>query len=148
METKDNAHFYIVAAKGWIEKDGKFLLARRGPEELHMPGVWSLPGGKVETDTEEAHVIEKTLQNEIKEEVGIDVAQDMKLIYNNSFLRSDGHLVVGLTFICQYVGGDPQPLEDTTELAWHTLDELKQLSGIEAFLVREIQILSDALEHK
>ena len=62
METKDNAHFYIVAAKGWIEKDGKYLLARRGPEELHMPGVWSLPGGKVETETEEAHIIEKTLR--------------------------------------------------------------------------------------
>ena len=53
MQTEDNAQFHIVCVKGWVEKDGKFLLAQRAFNELHHPGVWSLPGGKVETEIEE-----------------------------------------------------------------------------------------------
>lgn len=50
METKDHAKFYIVLVKGWIEYHGKFLLAQRGMNEVHKPGAWSVPGGKVEDE--------------------------------------------------------------------------------------------------
>lgn len=36
MQTKDNAHFHIVLVKAWVEKDGKFLMAQRGSQELHI----------------------------------------------------------------------------------------------------------------
>lgn len=141
MQTKDNANFFIVATKGWVEKDGLFLLARRGPEELHMPGVWSLPGGKVETEIE-PHILEKTLIKEIQEEVGVTVSDQMNLLYNNSFERTDGAIVVGLTFLCNYVSGEATPLEDTSEVAWYSLEQLKELRDIEEFLIKEIKILA------
>lgn len=140
MQTKDNANFFIVLAKGWVEKDGKFLLARRGPEELHMPGVWSLPGGKVETEITQ-NILQKTLRKEIEEEVGITISDNIELVHNNSFERTDGAIVIGLTFLCHYASGTPAPMEDTTEIAWYTLQELNELQNIEDFLQKEIQTL-------
>ncbi len=145
MQTKDNANFFIVAAKGWVQKQNKFLLARRGPEELHMPGVWSLPGGKVENEIMD-NILEKTVAKEIEEEVGIIIDSDMKIIHNNSFQRSDGATVIGLTYLCQYQSGAEAPLEDTTEIAWYTLEELEVMENIESFLKKEIKILSSFLK--
>jgi 8-oxo-dGTP pyrophosphatase MutT (NUDIX family) len=66
METKDNANFHIVLAKAWVEKDGKFLMGKRADTELHMPGAWSLPGGKVDNEVG-PHVVRDTLKKEILE---------------------------------------------------------------------------------
>lgn len=147
MQTKDNANFFIVMTKGWVQKNSKFLLAQRGPEELHMPGVWSLPGGKVENEIE-TNILEKTVAKEIEEEVGITVSSQMELIYNNSFKRSDGATVIGLTYLCRYQSGTEAPLEDTTEIAWYTLEELEAMENIEEFLKKEITILSQYIKKK
>ena len=50
MQTQDNAQFHIVLVKGWVEKDGKFLMARRSRKEIQAPGQWSIPGGKMENE--------------------------------------------------------------------------------------------------
>jgi len=141
MQTKDNAQFHIVAVKAWIEKDGKFLLAKRGPKELHKPNTWSLPGGKVEGETEEPNILQKTLKKEVKEEVGVDVTDDIKLVYNNSFVRTDGAHVVMLTFLCHYKSGEAEPIEDTSKVKWLSIEELKKFKEAEDFLKREIKEL-------
>ncbi|WP_127015516.1 NUDIX domain-containing protein [Anoxybacter fermentans] len=48
-----------------IEKDGKFLIARR--KEGHLSGMWEFPGGKIE----EGESPEECLKREIFEELGI-----------------------------------------------------------------------------
>ena len=146
MQTNDNAQFHIVAVKAWIEKDNKFLLAKRGPKELHKPNTWSLPGGKIEDEIEEPNILQKTLRREIKEEVGIEITDDIELIYNNSFIRIDGAHVVILTFLCHYKSGEAKPLEDTAETKWFTIEELKRLVGVEDFLKREISELEKYLK--
>lgn len=147
MKTKDNAQFHIVAVKGWIEKDSKFLLAKRGPNELHKPNKWSLPGGKIEDEVEEPSILQKTLRREIKEEVGIDITDDVELIYNNSFLRVDGAHVVMLTFLCHYKSGEAKPMEDTAEIRWFTIEELKKFNEAEDFLKKEINELENYLKN-
>jgi ADP-ribose pyrophosphatase YjhB (NUDIX family) len=145
MKTKDNAQFHIVAVKAWIEKDGKFLLAKRGPNELHKPNTWSLPGGKVEDGKEESYILQKTLVKEIKEEVGIDVTDDIELVYNNSFVRVDGAHVVMLTFLCHYKSGEAKPIEDTSKIKWFSIEELKNFKEAEDFLKIEIKELLNYL---
>ncbi|MDD2715335.1 MAG: (deoxy)nucleoside triphosphate pyrophosphohydrolase [Candidatus Wallbacteria bacterium] len=49
-----------------IEKDGKYLIARRAPGE-NMSGKWEFPGGKLETG--ESH--QECLARELFEEFGI-----------------------------------------------------------------------------
>jgi ADP-ribose pyrophosphatase YjhB (NUDIX family) len=148
MQTKDNAQFHIVLVKGWIEKDGKFLLAKRSLKELHKPGVWSLPGGKVEGEKEEPNILQKTLKKEIKEEVGVEITNVIDLIYNNSFKRVDGAHVISLIFLCHYKSGYAKPLEETAEVRWFTLEELKRFNEAEDFLREEIKELVNYMKNK
>jgi 8-oxo-dGTP diphosphatase len=61
----------LVAACALIDIDGRVLLARR-PEGKKMAGLWEFPGGKVDPgETPEAALI-----RELREELGIDVAQN------------------------------------------------------------------------
>ena len=60
----------LVAAVALIDADGRVLLARR-PEGKPLAGLWEFPGGKVHPgETPEAALI-----RELKEELGIDVAE-------------------------------------------------------------------------
>ena len=140
MKTKDNASFFIVLVKCWIEKEGKFLIARRANSEVHAAGVWSLPGGKVDsTDTD--NILQVTLSKEIKEEVGLEIDNHIHLIMNNSFTRSDGAKVVNLTFLANYKSGEAEALDQTAEIAWLSLRELETRSDFEDFMKREIKVL-------
>lgn len=60
----------LVSAVALIDPDGRVLLARR-PEGKALAGLWEFPGGKVDPgETPEAALI-----RELKEELGIDVAE-------------------------------------------------------------------------
>jgi 8-oxo-dGTP diphosphatase len=59
-----------VACVALIDADGRVLLAER-PAEKPMAGLWEFPGGKLRAgETPEAGLI-----RELKEELGIDVAE-------------------------------------------------------------------------
>ncbi|MDP2669452.1 MAG: NUDIX domain-containing protein [bacterium] len=145
MHTKDNAQFHIVLVKGRVQKDDKFLMAQRSMQELHKPGVRSLPGGKVE-DEVERDILQNTLKKEIMEEVGLEITDQIELVYNNSFIRSDDSHVVGLTFLCHRQAGEAQALEDTAKVQRFTLDELKAFPEAEEFLQIEIRALESYLQ--
>ncbi len=140
------SEMHKVIVKGWVEKDGKYLLAKRGSTEKHHAGVWSLPGGNIESEVEEA-ILEKSLQREIEEEVGIKVHDEMDIIYNNGFVKtSDGSHVINITFLCRWKSGQEKPLEDTQELVWYSIKELESLNNLPDFLEREISHLRKHLE--
>ncbi len=81
---------HIVAVTGIVIKDHKFLAGRRSQKEIAFPGLWSVPGGKVELGKS----IELTLRREIREEVGVAVGE-VFYVGDFSFVRADGHPVVG-----------------------------------------------------
>ena len=66
----------VVAAL--IEKDGKYLIARRSTGDKNVLGKWEFPGGKVKENESEEHAIER----EIKEEFEMDIKAN-KFIINN-----------------------------------------------------------------
>ncbi len=116
-------HSIIVNAV--IEKGGKILISQRSFEEKHEPGKWTIPGGKVETTKGDVfHILEKTLTKEVEEEVGIKISENVELLTNNTFIRSDGTHVVALMFLCHYESGEAKPLEDTIDIKWVVEDEL------------------------
>lgn len=113
--------------------------------ELHKPGVWSLPGGKVE-DTVEQDILNSTLKTELMEEVNIEIANNIQLVKNNAFRRVDKSHVVNLTFMCEYVSGEPKANEDTSEIAWFTIEELENFADAEDWLIEEIKSLKKYLK--
>ena len=68
----------ITVVAALIEKDGKYLIARRSTGSSDVLGKWEFPGGKVEKGETE----EQALEREIKEEFEMDI-RAIKFLVNN-----------------------------------------------------------------
>lgn len=101
-----------------LNSDNKVLIVQRSFEENHEGGKWSIPGGKIESTGEEHNVLLKNIKKEVFEEVGIEIFDDVVLIYDNTFIRTDGDDVLALVFLCKYKSGEAKPLEDTIDVKW------------------------------
>lgn len=108
---------HITVAAAVLERDGRFLLARR-PENGLLGGLWEFPGGKQQA----GETLPGCLRRELGEELAIDVAVGEELgMYRHTYT----HFHVTLhAFRCNLVAGEPQPLEHSA-LAWVTSAELK-----------------------
>ena len=90
----------IVVVAALIEKNGKYLIARRatgGPETL---GKWEFPGGKLEVGETEEQAIER----EIKEEFDMEV-KAVRFISNNICEYPTRTIDLRL-YECKYVSGE------------------------------------------
>ena len=102
----------LVAACALVDIDGRILLARR-PEGKSMAGLWEFPGGKLA----EGETPEVALIRELKEELGIDVAENCLAPFafaSHPYARF--HLLMPL-YLCRRWGGTPRAREGQT-LAW------------------------------
>ncbi|MCG7359543.1 8-oxo-dGTP diphosphatase MutT [Roseomonas mucosa] len=95
-----------------IDADGRVLLARR-PEGKALAGLWEFPGGKVDPgETPEAALI-----RELREELGIDVAETCLAPFAFASHAYDGfHLLMPL-YLCRRWEGTPESREGQA-LAW------------------------------
>ena len=123
-----------------INKDGKYLIIRRSKTEKKFPGMWAVPGGRLEfsdykdlpkdTNHHWFNVVEKTLRREIEEEVGLQVD-------NIDYLTSLAMMVgeypsLILSFTADYKSGEVTLLEEELDKAeWVTLEEAKEYNLIE-----------------
>lgn len=76
---------FRIAVKAFIVKDQKALLIKRRPDDVHNPGKWDIPGGRLEPGENPLDGIKR----ECKEEVGFDIEVAMPLDIQN-FTRDDG----------------------------------------------------------
>lgn len=125
--TDPKLHSLLV--NGVVFNGDKVLVSKRSMEEAHMPGSWTIPGGKVErTEGNIFNILEKNLAKEILEETGIEIEDQVEIVTNNTFIRSsDAQHVVVIVFKCKYKSGEAQALEDTIDCKWATLDEIKEM---------------------
>jgi 8-oxo-dGTP diphosphatase len=102
----------LVVAVALVDTDGRVLLAQRPPGKA-MAGLWEFPGGKVhEGETPEAALI-----RELKEELGIDVAEVCLAPFTFASHRYERfHLLMPL-YVCRRWNGTVTPREGQT-LAW------------------------------
>ena len=71
---------FVVNVEGAVEKEGRYLMIVRGADVAHAPGALSFPGGKVEAADGPDDALESTLRREIREEVGVEVEDDMRYV--------------------------------------------------------------------
>lgn len=98
----------VVAAI--IEKDGKFLIAKRKIGK-HLGGKWEFPGGKIEAD----ETPEQCLERELKEEFGILVKAG-DFVAESQFNYGDREIKL-LGYKADYIAGDFL-LNDHEEIRW------------------------------
>ncbi|MBN2016169.1 NUDIX domain-containing protein [Candidatus Dojkabacteria bacterium] len=150
---EDTKLHYIVVT-GIIIKDEKFLIARRSLKEAAFPGLWTVPGGKLRTDdyttskkdTSDSwyNVLEKLLQREIKEEVGVNV-KDIRYLLSLTYIRSDGKPTLILSFYCYYDSGSIQLSKELTEYKWVDRNGLENYALVPG-LREEIEMVDDILK--
>jgi len=105
---------YFLAVKGIIRrKDGKILVLRRSDQDDHKPRVWETVGGGM--DREETP--QGALQREILEETGLAVTVGVPFSVF-TFKKDTGEFKVGITFLCEYLGGDVTLSDEHSEYRW------------------------------
>jgi A/G-specific adenine glycosylase len=107
-------HHTVTAAV--IEREGKYLLARR-PQEGLLGGLWEFPGGKVEA----GETLEAALRREMREELGAAVRVGAPFgVYRHAYTHFRFTLHA---FLCTLNGDEPRPLE-AGALAWASPSEM------------------------
>ncbi len=130
-----NQYLHEVVITAIIVKDGKYLITRRSLNKKRFPGMWTVPGGKMETsdylklpkDTEHYwyNVLERTLRREVKEEVGIEI-NNIYYVTSLATVHGDGSPSLVISCMADYVSGEItlQP-EELDKYAWVSLEEAK-----------------------
>ena len=98
----------VVAAI--IEKDGKFLIAKRKSNNF-LPQKWEFPGGKIE----EGETPEQCLKREIKEEFSIDIS--VGGFFASSKFDYEHISIELLAYVAKWTGGEMR-LRDHDEIRW------------------------------
>ncbi|HEY9878435.1 MAG TPA: A/G-specific adenine glycosylase [Leptolyngbyaceae cyanobacterium] len=110
-------HKQIGVAVIWNDQN-QILIDRRRQEGL-LGGLWEFPGGKIEPE----ETVEACIEREIKEELGIAIAVEDRLI---TVEHAYTHFKVTLNvYHCRHLSGEPQPIE-CDEVKWVTLDDIDQ----------------------
>jgi len=104
---------FNLAVKAIIRKDDKILIVKRSPSDDHKPGVWETPGGRIEEKSDP----KDALLREVKEETGLEVivGQPFNIFH---FTKDTGEFVVGMTFLCDYAGGEVRLSDEHDEYQW------------------------------
>lgn len=90
----------ITVVAALIEKDGKYLIARRSTGSEEVLGKWEFPGGKVEKDETEMQAIER----EIMEEFDMRV-KAIRFLTNN-ICEYPSKIVDLRLYECRYIAED------------------------------------------
>ncbi len=110
----------LVAACALIDVDNRVLLARR-PEGKKMAGLWEFPGGKLDP----GETPEQALIRELREELGIDVAEACLAPFAFASHAYDGfHLLMPL-YLCRRWKGFVRGQEGQA-LAWVRPERLSE----------------------
>ncbi len=112
----DRAPIVVLAAV--VERDGRFLIARRLAHG-HLPGLWEFPGGKCEAG--ETH--EACLARELMEELGVRSAIGDEIIVNE---HAYPDRTVRLHFRSCTIDGEPEPRLGQ-EIRWVDRNTLRTL---------------------
>ena len=138
---EQNQYLHEVATSAIIVKDGKYLITRRSAKKKRFPGMWTVPGGKMETsdylrlpkDTEYYwyNVLERTLRREVKEETGVDI-DHIEYVTSLATIHADGSPSLVISCMADYTGGEVKLQEDEAdEYAWVNLEEAKNYQLID-----------------
>ena len=136
-----NSNLHEVAITAIIVKDGKYLIMRRSSAKERFPGLWTVPGGKLETsdylkmkkDTVYYwyNVLERTLKREVNEEVGIEI-KNIGYLTSLATVHKDSAPSLVISCIAEYAGGEVNlQKEESDDFAWVSSEEAKNYALID-----------------
>ena len=136
----ENKYLHEVAITAIIVKDNKYLITRRSASKRRFPRMWTVPGGKLETDdyinlpkdTKDYwyNVLEKVLRREVKEEVGLDI-KNIVYVTSPATVHADSNPSLVISCLADYESGEVTlQKEETDDFKWVTLEEAKNMDSL------------------
>jgi 8-oxo-dGTP pyrophosphatase MutT (NUDIX family) len=152
-----NKYLHEIAITAIIYCDDKYLITRRSPNKKRFPSMWTVPGGKLEsndylqlekeTEFYWYNVLERTLQREVKEEVGVDI-KDVEYLTSMATVHKDGSPSLVISCMASYDSGEIElQTEETDQYAWVTLEEAKNYDLIDG-IYEELVMASELRKGK
>jgi len=148
----EKVHYVVVT--GIVIKEGKYLIARRSLQEAAFPGLWTVPGGKLnrsdyensakDTSDQWYNVLEKLLQREIQEEVGLKI-KNIRYLLSLAYIRSDNIPTLIISLFCDHDSGEVKLSKDLIEYVWVDIKELEKYEIIPG-IREEIELVNKALK--
>lgn len=139
MIENTDMHRVAVTAIIFNPLTGKMLITRRALTKSQWPGMWTVPGGGIETDdytgeepsfddhTKQWYgVCERAVRREVREETGLEITEPW-LVTDLAFVNTDETPVLVLSFATDLRGPDRVRYDvDTIGHAWVDLEEAKE----------------------
>ena len=137
----DNQYLHEVVITAIVVKDSKYLITRRSPNKKRFAGLWTVPGGKLETsdyvnlpkDTEHYwyNVLEQVLKREVFEEVGLKI-KNIEYVTSLATIHGDGAPSLVISCLADYESGEVILQEDETDkFEWVSLEDAKNYELID-----------------
>ncbi|MGM7700717.1 NUDIX hydrolase [Pseudalkalibacillus sp. Hm43] len=141
---------FIVNVEGAIYKNGRWLIIKRSEKEEHAGGLLSLVGGKVEPEGNLSDILERTVQSEVLEEVGIHVKSEMTYVHSTSFTVGDDIHVVDIVFLCEHESGEAyaKSKDEVDGVWWMTYEEIAADPRAPEYLVESLRRAEEVLQEK
>lgn len=141
MDKNQNQHLHEVVITAIVVKDGKYLITRRSPNKKRFPGMWTVPGGKLEltdyintpkhTENYWYNVLEQTLRREVKEETGLEI-DNIEYVTSLATVHADGSPSLVISCVAEHSSGEIKlQEEESDQYAWVTLAEAKNYNLID-----------------
>jgi ADP-ribose pyrophosphatase YjhB (NUDIX family) len=129
-----------LAVSAAIIHDGKVLIVRRARPPAQ--GLFTLPGGAVETGERLAEALVREVREETQLEIEpVGLAGFREVIVRDKDGRIERHFVV-LCFAARYVAGEPVPNEELAEVRWLDPADIANLRTTEGLA----EIIAEAIE--
>lgn len=159
----DNHNLYEVAVAAIVMKEGRYLITRRAASKKKWPGLWTVPGGRLQssdyvnipmgTVSARYNILEQAVRREVKEEVGLEI-DNLRYITGlvDQYSPDKPHSLIVL-FIADWKSGEVAPQEEEIDqFAWVSLAEAEKyelIPGIREELVMAEKIkIARAMEWK
>lgn len=154
MREMDENKAHYVSATAIIIKEGKYLITKRSKNLKAFPGMWTVPGGKLEVseykekpkDTSQHwyNILEKVARREVLEETGLEI-KNIKYLTSMTFIRPDGVPGLIVSLFADYASGDVNLSDELDEHAWVSLEEAKNYPLIEG-IYEELEMFDKHLK--
>ena len=126
-----------LAVKSFIVNDkDELLLVKREEEDVHCPGAWELPGGRLELGEDPF----EALKRETKEETNIDIEVKNPLKVHH-FTRDDGQDITMISFLCRPKSNSVVLSKEHTDYKWIEME--KAFSEIHEGFREEIELFKE-----
>jgi len=110
-----------LAVKAFIVKEGNLLLVKRSDDEVHQPGIWEPPGGRLTLGEDPI----RGLKREVLEETGLEI-EVLHPFNVRHFVREDGQTVTLMIFLAKASEGEVTISSEHSAFEWVGLENCKE----------------------